>query len=173
MMILGHETRRRNSAIRQLYWDDIDQQEWVVRWRSEADKVKKEHVVPLTERAIEVLKNLPSRAIGHTPVFPAVRTPSEPLSVASRSAYMTLAKNRWLAATPEHERAALRERLRGIGFHSELRSGVRDPGFRGLPVKVQETISGKSFEMLTNIYDEVTVEDMRDQGDAIGIPKTG
>ena len=76
-------------------------------------------------------------------------------------------------ATPEAERAELRERLRGVGFHAELRGGVRAPGFRGLPLKVQETVSGKSFDMLTRIYDEVTVEDMREQGDAIGIPKTG
>ena len=59
MMVLEYETRRRNNAIRQLYWDDIDQEDWVVTWRGETDKIGKELVVPLTERAIEVLKGLP------------------------------------------------------------------------------------------------------------------
>ncbi len=46
-----------------------------------------------------------------------------------------------------------------------LPSLIADPGpFRGLPLKVQETVSGKSFDMLTRIYDEVTVADMRNQG---------
>ncbi len=88
-------------------------------------------------------------------------------------AYMTRAKKYRLGATPEGERAELRERLRGVGFHAELRGGVRAPGFRDLPLKVQEAVSDNSFDMLTRIYDEVTVEDMRDEGDAIGIPKTG
>ncbi len=68
-----------------------------------------------------------------------------------------------MAATPEEDRDALAERLHWLGFHAELRSGVRDPGFRSLPTKLQETISGKTFEMLTKTYDEVTVSDMRDQ----------
>ena len=173
MMVLEYETRRRNNAIRQLYWDDIDQEDWVVTWRGEADKVGKMLVVPLTERAIDVLKGLPSRAIGHVPVFPSPKDPNVPVCSVTCQTYMTRAKKYWLRATPEAERAELKKRLRGVGFHAELRAGVRAPGFRGLPLKVQETVSGKSFDMLTRIYDEVTVEDMRDEGDAIGIPKTG
>ena len=86
---------------------------------------------------------------------------------------MTRAKQYWLRATPEADRAEAKERLSGVGFHAELRGGVRAPGFRGLPLNVQETVRGKSFDMLTKIYDEVTGEDMREQGDAMGIPNTG
>ena len=52
------------------------------RYRSErlgrhmaAGRVGKELTVPLTERAIAVLKGLPSRGIGHLPVFPSRRNP--------------------------------------------------------------------------------------------------
>ncbi len=173
MLILGYETRRRISSIRQLFWDDIDQEDWVVTWREETDKVGKELTVPLTAAAIDVLKGLPSRGIGHLPVFPSRSNPGVPVSAGAAQARLGRAKARWMAATPEEDRDALAERLHWLGFHAELRSGVRDPGFRSLPTKLQETISGKTFEMLTKTYDEVTVSDMRDQGDAIGIPKTG
>jgi hypothetical protein len=49
----------------------------------------------------------------------------------------------------------------GIGFHSEKRAGVRDPAFRSLPPKIQEKYSGPTWETLRNIYDEVTVGDVR------------
>jgi len=173
MMVLGYETRRRNNAIRQLSWDDINQEDWVVKWREDSDKVGREDVVPLSERAIEVLKGLPSRGIGQTPVFPSQADPRKPVSGGTARTWMTVAKNTWLASVPDDERPALVARLRRVGFHAELRSGVRDPGFRGLPAKLQETIAGKSFEMLTKTYDQVTVRDIRDQGGAIGIPKTG
>ena len=39
MLILGFETRRRNSPIRQPFWDDIDQDNWVVIWREGPDTV--------------------------------------------------------------------------------------------------------------------------------------
>ena len=110
------------------------------------------------------------RPTGKNPDF---KNSDVPVSRGTCQTYMTRAKNRWVQATPEGERAELKGRLRGVGFHAELRGGVRDPGFRGLPPKVQETVSGKSFDMLTRIYDEVTVEDMRNQGSAIGIPRSG
>ena len=171
MLILGYETRRRNSSIRQLFWDDIDQDNWVVIWREEADKMGKELTVPLTERAIAVLRELPSRGIGHVPVFPSARDPAMPAARTTAQTWLKQAKDRWVAATPEEDRDALRGRLYWLGFHAELRSGVRDRGFRSLPPKLQETISGKTFGMLTSTYDEVTVSDMREQGDAIGIPE--
>ena len=64
-------------------------------------------------------------------------------------------------------------KLGRVGFHAEIRSGIRAPEFRGLPAKVQEQIAGKSFKMITSAYDEVTVADIRDHGEGIGIPKTG
>ena len=48
-----------------------------------------------------------------------------------------------------------------MGFHSEKRSGVRDPEFRALPPAIQEELAGTSWKTLRGTYDEITVEDMR------------
>ena len=172
MLVLERETRRRNNSIRQLRWSDIDQDRWTVRWRSDTDKVGRESRTPLTETAIDVLKGLPSRGIGDTPVFPAARSPGQPTTALTARTWLHQAKQRWLAATPGKERDALEEALRGVGFHAELRAGVRDPEFRRLSPKVQEELAGKSYEMLKNTYDEVTSSDMRDEGRGLGIPSS-
>ena len=62
----------------------------------------------------------------------------------------------------ESEREALRERLKGVGFHSEKRSGVRTPEFRALPPKIQEELAGTKYSTLRETYDHVTPEDMRE-----------
>ena len=49
---------------------------------------------------------------------------------------------------------------------------MRDPEFRRLSPKVQEELAGKSYEMLKNTYDEVTISDMRDEGKGLGIPSS-
>ena len=172
MLVLERETRRRNNSIRQLRWSDIDQDRWTVRWRSDTDKVGRESRTPLTDTAIDVLKGLPFRGIGDTPVFPAARSPGQPTTALTARTWLHQAKQRWLAATPGNERAALKEALRGVGFHAELRAGVRDPEFRKLSPKVQEELAGKSYEMLKNTYDEVTISDMRDEGKGLGIPSS-
>ena len=170
MLILERETRRRNSSIRQLYWSDIDQETWTVHWRSEADKVGRESVTPLTSTAIEVLKALPSRGIGLAPVFPSGADPTQSTPYETCQTWLQRAKSGWVRSMEGDERDSLKKALHRVGFHSELRAGVRDPEFRRLPPKVQEELSGKTYEMLTSIYDEITVNDMRSEGEAIGIP---
>jgi hypothetical protein len=39
---------------------------------------------------------------------------------------------------------------------------VRDPKFRQLPPAIQEEIAGTNYTTLRRIYDDVTVDDMRD-----------
>ena len=117
-----------------------------------------------------MLKGLPSRGIGDAPVFPAAWNPSKPVSRFVAASLLYRAKLAWLSATPEGEREALREALRSVGFHAELRAGVRDPEFRRLSPKVQEELAGKSYKMLKDTYDEVTISDMRDEGRGLGIP---
>ena len=128
-------------------------------------------MTPLTAVAIEVIKGLPSRGIGDAPVFPSAVDPRQPTPQKTCQTWLQRAKLTWLKDVPAGERDALRASLHRVGFHSELRSGVRDPEFRRLPSKVQEGLSGKSYKMLTGTYDEVTVSDMRDEGRAIGIPE--
>ena len=42
----------------------------------------------------------------------------------------------------------------------------RDPAFRALPAKIQETIAGTRYQTLRNVYDEVTTEDVREAWEA-------
>ncbi len=76
--------------------------------------------------------------------------------------WLRRAKARWLKATPEADRPGLREKLRRVGFHSEKRAGVRDPRFRALPPAIQEAWAGTSYEVLKDVYDDVTAEDIRE-----------
>ena len=111
MLVLERETRRRNNSIRQLLWSDIDQDRWTVRWRSDTDKVGRESITPLTLTAIEVLKGLPSRGIGSTPVFPARRNPSQPVPSWTARTQLNRAKQAWLSGRPRKANVRRLERL--------------------------------------------------------------
>lgn len=169
-LILQRETRRRNNAIRQLQWSDIDQEAWVVTWRKDADKARRQARTPLTQPAVAALRSAPSRGIGDTPVFPSAEDPTKATSRDTFQTWLRRAKAGLTRATPDGDRPALKCALRGVGFHSEKRAGVRDPEFRRLPPKVQEALAGTSWDMLRETYDEVSVADMRD---ALGLPAEG
>lgn len=156
MLTLERETKRRNSAIRQLLWSDIDFQDETVRWRAETDKAGRESVTPLTRAALAVLRALP-RGVGNVPVFAGKRG-----ACRSRQAWLRRAKASWIAAVPdEAARDGLRERLKGVGFHAEKRSGVRNAEFRRLSPGVQEAISGTRYGTLRDVYDEIGPADIR------------
>ena len=161
-LILERETRRRNSAIRRLVWSDIDLDAGTIRWRAETDKAGRENVTPLSRRAIELLRTLPSRGIGAAPVFPSSTDPATPTSRHTFQTWLRRAKARWLRSIEdEQERARVAALIRGLGFHGEKRAGVRDPRFRSLPPKVQEELAGTNWETLRRIYDDVSVDEMR------------
>ena len=158
MLILERETKRRNSDIRQLLWSDIDFNEETITWRAETDKASRRSVTPLTEPALEVLRALP-RSVGKVPVFAGMDGTSR--SRHTGQTWLRRAKASWLASVPEEEREALRERLKGVGFHAEKRSGVRNPQFRHLSPGVQEAISGTRYDTLRGVYDQIGPEDIR------------
>lgn len=158
MLVIERETRRRNNAIRQLWWSDVDFTAETVRWRHGTDKSGRQNTTPLTAAALEVLRSIP-RGIGDTPIFLGRNGCT---SRHTCQTWLRRAKAKWLRSVPEAERAALLARLEGVGFHSEKRSGVRDAEFRALPPAIQEELSGTSYNTLRNTYDEVTVEDMRE-----------
>lgn len=165
-LVLGRDTRRRNSSIRRLDWADIDQKEWTIRWRGEFDKDGRETVTPLlTEGAKSILRKAPSRGIAG-PVFPSAADPLVPTSGQTFQVWLKRAKAKLLRSLPEAERKGWKERLRGVGFHAEKRAGVRDPEFRALPAKIQETIAGTRYTTLRDVYDEVTTEDVREAWEA-------
>ena len=74
---------------------------------------------------------------------------------------------------PESERDSLKRSLYRVGYHSELRSGIRDSAFRNMSPKAQEAFAGKSFEMIRSTYDDISVDDLRDEGAGLGVSKAG
>ncbi|MCZ6714751.1 MAG: tyrosine-type recombinase/integrase [Deltaproteobacteria bacterium] len=160
-LLLERETLRRNSSIRRLRWSDVDLEQETVRWRAEFDKAGRENVTPLTHAAVAALRGAPSRGIGDAPVFPSAADQSKPTPRGTFQVWLRRAKARWVKATADGERPTLREKVWGVGFHSEKRAGVRDPLFRALPHAIQEAWAGTSYEVLRDVYDQVTPKDIR------------
>jgi integrase len=158
MLILERETKRRNSSIRRLLWSDIDFRDETITWRAETDKAGRRGITPLTGPALEVLRAMP-RGVGTVPIFAGKDGACR--SRHTCQTWLRRAKVRWLAEVPEVERAGLSERLKGVGFHAEKRSGVRNPQFRRLSPGVQEAISGTRYDTLKDVYDEIGPEDIR------------
>ena len=158
---LGRETGRRNSSIRQLRWSDVDQEQWVVRWHASNDKSGREDVVPLTPAAVAVLRELPSRGIGDTPVFPSDVDPADATGRDTFQVWLRRAKAKCIRRAPDLEREKIRAGLRGIGYHAEKRAAVRSRQARQLPPKIQEAFFGTRYETLKNVYDEVGPNDIR------------
>ncbi|MYK68685.1 MAG: tyrosine-type recombinase/integrase, partial [Gammaproteobacteria bacterium] len=71
-LVLAHETGHRIGAIRQLRWRDIDFEDGTIVWRAEHDKTGYEHVTPVTDEALDSLKEARSwnPAAGDAPVMP-------------------------------------------------------------------------------------------------------
>ncbi|NNF25982.1 MAG: tyrosine-type recombinase/integrase [Gemmatimonadetes bacterium] len=159
MLRIGRETGRRNNSVRQLRWSDVDFQQKRVTWRAETDKAGRRHVATMVEAVEEVLRGLPTRAIGDLPVFPG--GDGEPVSRHTCQVWLRRAKARLIASAPKAEREHLRKRLDGVGFHSLKRSKVREPGFRALPPAIQSAYVGTDYRTLARIYDDVTPEDQR------------
>ncbi len=163
-LLLQRETARRNNAIRQLLWSDVDLEVEEVRWRGEADKSERENVTPLSPKAVEVLRELPSRGIGKSPVFPSASEQSKPTPRGTFQNWLKKAKRGLLKSVEdEAARNRLAEQLQGLGFHAEKRAAVRDPRFRNLSPKVQEEFAGTNYATLRRVYDDVSVEEMRQE----------
>lgn len=79
-LVLGEATGRRLGAIRQLRWDDILWDTGVIRWRAEADKKRREWVVPMPAALCGELRQFRRKlgAVGGW-VFAAERNPEAPM----------------------------------------------------------------------------------------------
>ena len=60
-LVLAEGTGRRLNAIRQLRWEDIDVERATIRWRAEADKKRRESVVPLPSRLLNEVRHFRTR----------------------------------------------------------------------------------------------------------------
>jgi hypothetical protein len=158
---LERETRHRNASIRRLMWEEVDLIDGTVHWKGEKDKSGRELWVPLTRKAVRLLKEAPSKA-AKGPVFPSSKKPEEGTPYNTWQLWLKRAKERVLASIDdESERERMKRRLWRVGFHSEKRAGVRDPKFRKLEPIFQEKISGTNFETLRRIYDDVSTDELR------------
>lgn len=149
VMEICRETMHRGNSVRQLRWEDIDLRARTVRWRGEFDKNGLEIVAPLTGRAVEVLERLP-RVPDSPWVFPAEEDPAEPVTRHTLGTWLRRAK----------ERAGVQ--VERLGYHGQKRAGVRRKEFRELPNPVREKLTGTSAKTLDSVYDDVSVEEMRD-----------
>lgn len=163
-LTLGRQTASRNASVRRLRWSDIDLEEGTVRWRGCFDKSGLERVTPLSDEAVEALRQVPVRGIGEAWVFPSDEDPSQPTSRNTFQVWLRRAKQGLLASIDDDaERDRMSERLKGLGYHGEKRAAVRDSDFRSYSPAVQEAMARTSFDTLRRVYDEVTVEDMREE----------
>lgn len=65
-LVLAEATGRRLGSIRQLRWEDIDWAACTIRWRAEADKKRREAIVPVPLRLLDELRQFQKelRAVG-------------------------------------------------------------------------------------------------------------
>ncbi len=106
-LVLAEATGRRLGSIRQLRWEDIDFQRATIRWRAEADKKRREWVVPVPPGLLEELKQF-RRKLGAVAgwLFAAERNHDQPMD---RHLF-----DRWLSVA---ERAAKLPKLEGGLWH--------------------------------------------------------
>ena len=88
-LVLAHETGHRIGAIRQLCWPDIDFDGGTILWRAEHDKSGYEHITPVTDEALDALKEV--RAMnpetGAAPMLPAPKNPRAAVGAARLHAW--------------------------------------------------------------------------------------
>ncbi len=130
-LVLAHETGHRIGAIRKLRWSDIDFEGRTIRWRAKHEKTGYEHVTPLTDEAVAVLRDAPRMGAGreHYPVLPS------PIDTA-RCMSPSCAFRWWKKA----EKLAGLEPKRGRGWHSLRRKFASD--LMDTPLKVLCELGG-------------------------------
>ena len=76
-LVLAHETGHRIGAIRNLKWSDIDFEGGMVRWRAKHEKTGYEHHTPVTNEALDALKEVRASnpGSGNAPILPAPTNP--------------------------------------------------------------------------------------------------
>jgi integrase len=79
-LVLAEATGRRLGSIRQLRWEDINFQQATIRWRAEADKKRREWVIPIPPPLLNELKQFRGK-LGAVAgwLFAAERNPDQPM----------------------------------------------------------------------------------------------
>ena len=124
-LVLAHETGHRIGAIRNLLWSDLDLEGGLISWRAECEKTGYAHSTPMNDAARRALDEARRRnqGIGDTPVLPAPKDGSRPVS-------RYVLRDWWHNA----EKLAGLERKRGRGWHSVRRKFATDLMYEPLKV---------------------------------------
>lgn len=145
VLTICRETRRRMNSVRNLALTDIDLDARTVTWRAEFDKARKSRTVKVSQRTVaairEALEHRLAEGVAHSIwLFPSSEDRARAVPESSLHNWMKRAK----------KRAGLN--IRGLGYHSEKRAGIRDPKWQQLPVEWREALSGTTFETEKRIY---------------------
>ena len=94
-LVLAEATGRRLGSIRQLRWEDIDLARGQIRWRAEADKKRKEWVVPIPSVLVDEIRGF-QRKLGVVGgwVFAAEKDSSKPMDRHLFDRWLTVAEKR-------------------------------------------------------------------------------
>jgi integrase len=94
-LVLAEATGRRLGSIRQLRWEDVDLARGQIRWRAEADKKRKEWVVPIPSVLVEEIRGFQRKlgAVGGW-VFAAEKDSSKPMDRHLFDKWLTVAEKR-------------------------------------------------------------------------------
>lgn len=142
-LVLAEGTGRRLSAIRQLRWDDIDLEHGSIRWRAEADKKRRENVVPMPSRLGGQILRFPMQVGTSTGwIFARESDGAEPMD---RHLF-----DKWLAVA---ERRAKLPKLQGGLWHPYRRKWATER--KHLPLKDVAAAGGwQDVETLLECYQQ-------------------
>lgn len=145
VMTICRETRRRMNSVRNLALTDIDLDARTVTWRAEFDKARKTRTVKVSKRTVEAIREalehrLADGVADSIWLFPASQDRTRAVPGTSLHNWMKRAKK------------AAGLNIRGLGFHSEKRAGIRDPMWQQLPEEWREALSGTTIQTEKRIY---------------------
>jgi integrase len=102
-LVLAEATGRRLGSVRQLRWEDIGFSSGTIRWRAEADKKRREWVVPVPRSLLDELRGFQKRlgAVGGGWLFAAERNPEVPMDRHLFDKWLSIAEE--LAGLPKLE----------------------------------------------------------------------
>lgn len=154
LLVMANETGHRVGAVRQLRWSDIDltRDAACVRWRAELDKIRHEHITPLSKLAVRELRRARRErsAIGDDWLFPS---PSAPTKAVSRH----LVRDWWAKL----EKVAKLSPEPGRGWHSLRRKFATE--LKHVPTKDLQALGGwKDHQTILTCYqraDEVSMKE--------------
>lgn len=149
-LVLAEATGRRIGAIRQLRWDDFDFTNAKVNWRADADKTRRDWVVPLPSALVEEIRRFRVKlggAFGGLP-FPSRANPEKALNRHAFQKALVVAEGK-----------AELQKLDGSSWHAYRRAWASSR--KHLPLTDVAAAGGwKGARTLLGIYQQPDIDTM-------------